>query len=377
MAASLTSQDVARLLSEPLADTRAALADKVATDLAGTGLTDAEAAVAKDIVRILARDIEATVRASVAEGLRHSRNLPHDVALKLAEDIDSIAMPMLTDSLVLTDDDLAAIVRQGSAGKQEAIAARPNLSETVSDALITHAGEPAVARLLANETAAIAESSLTRAVSRFAGSDAVKQAMVLRPSLPPAISERLVTLVSREWQAQLVNRHALSPGAAADIVLSSREQAVLHLSMGASDEALHDMVSHMHRNGRLTPTLMLRALCSGDIAFFEAALAVVGDVPLANAQVLIHDPSRQGLAALYRKAALPKRLLGAVRAAVEVVDETGFDGNPRDLERFRARVITRVLTTVESLDAADADYLVDKLGDVLMPVATSASAMAG
>jgi uncharacterized protein (DUF2336 family) len=268
MAASLTSQDVARLLSEPSAGTRTALADKVAADLAGTGLTDAEAAVAKDIVRILARDIEATVRASVAEGLRHSRNLPHDVALKLAGDIDSIAMPLLTDSLVLTDDDLAAIVRQGSAGKQEAIAARLNLSEMVSDALITHAGEPAVAKLMANETATIAESSLTRAVSRFAGSDVVKQAMVLRPSLPPAISERLVTLVSREWQAQLVNRHALSPAAAADIVLSSREQAILHLSMGASDEALHDMVSHMHRNGRLTPTLMLRALCSGEYRLF-------------------------------------------------------------------------------------------------------------
>src|SRR5690242_12917116 len=143
MAASLTSQDVARLVSEPSAATRAELAGKVAAELAGAELTEAETAVARDIVRMLARDIEATVRASVAEGLRHSRNLPHDVALKLAEDIDSIAMPLLTDSLVLTDDDLAAIVRQGSAGKQEAIAARPNLSETVSDTLINHAAGPA------------------------------------------------------------------------------------------------------------------------------------------------------------------------------------------------------------------------------------------
>ncbi|PPQ31324.1 DUF2336 domain-containing protein [Rhodopila globiformis] len=374
MAASLTSQDVARLLSEPSAETRAELADKLAAELSGSELTTAEAAVAKDIVRILARDIEAKVRASVAEGLRHSRNLPHDVALKLAEDIDQIAMPLLADSLVLTDDDLAAIVRQGSAAKQEAIAGRANLSETVSDALITHAEAPAVARLMANDSAAIAESSMTRAVTRFAGSDVVKEAMVLRPSLPPAIAERLVTLVSREWQAQLVNRHALSPAAAADIVLASREQAILHLSMGASDEGLHDMVAQMHRNRRLTPTLMLRALCSGDIAFFEAAMAAVGDVPLANAQLLIHDPSRHGLVALYRKAALPERLLGTVQAAVEVLDETGFDGNPRDLERFRARVISRVLTTVEALDAADADYLIDKLGDVLMPAGDAAAA---
>jgi len=49
-----------------------------------------------------------------------------------------------------------------------------------------------------------------------------------------------------------------------------------------------------------------------------------------------------------------------------VVAETGFDGNPRDLERFRGRVISRVLTCVSCLDPDDADYLLDKLGDVLV-----------
>jgi uncharacterized protein (DUF2336 family) len=366
MSLSLSSRDVARLLSEPSAETRAELAAKVAANLDTAALTEAEIALARDIVRILARDVEATVRAALSSGLRHARDLPHDIALKLAQDIDEVALPVLADSLVLTDEDLAAIVRQGSAGKQETIAGRADLTEAVSDALIAHAAEPAVARLMTNGSAAIAEASLDRAATRFAGSDAVKQAMVLRPSLPIAVADRLVTMVSREWQAQLAKRHALPPAAAADIVLASREQAILQLSAGASDTALHAMISHMHRNGRLTPTLILRALCTGDIAFFEAAMAVRGGVKLANAQRLIHDPSRNGLAALYGKAELPESLFGAVRAAVDVVAETGFDGNPRDLERFRARVIARVLTTAETLDAEDADYLIDKLGDVLV-----------
>nr|WP_294504795.1 DUF2336 domain-containing protein [uncultured Rhodopila sp.] len=376
MSLSLSSRDVARLLSEPSAETRAELAAKVADNLDAAALTGAEIGLARDIVRILARDVEATVRAALSNGLRHTRDLPHDVALRLAQDIDDVALPMLADSLVLSDEDLADIVRQGTPGKQAAIAGRADISEAVSDALITHAGEPAVARLMANDSAAIAEASLDRAATRFAGSNAIKQAMVLRPSLPIAVADRLVTMVSREWQAQLVKRHALPPAAAADIVLASREQAILHLSAGASDAALSAMIGHMHRNGRLTPTLILRALCTGDIAFFEAAMAVRGDVPLANAQLLIHDPSRQGLTALYRKAELPESLLGAVRAAVDVVDETGFDGNARDLERFRARVISRVLTTAESVDAEDADYLIDKLGDVLVH-APEISAAAG
>jgi uncharacterized protein (DUF2336 family) len=366
MAASLSSHDVARLMSEPSADVRAELAGKVAAGLSGSGLTPSEVKMAQDIVRVLARDVEESVRASLSRGLRHSPNLPRDVARKLANDIEYVALPMLADSLVLTDEDLIEIVRQGSCSKQEAIASRPNLTETVSDALITHGDEPAVAVLMANNTASIAEDSFHRAVTRFAGSPRVKEAMVLRDKLPITVAERLITMVSKALQAHLVKAHDLAPATVADIVLTAREQAIIHLSLGASDDDLRQMVTQMQRNGRLTPSLVLRALCTGDIAFFEAAMAAKSDVPLDNAQILIHEPSRRGLAALYRKAAMPAALYGAVRAAVDVVDETGFDGEPRDLERFRSRVISRVLTLVETVDPSDADYLLGKLGDVLM-----------
>lgn len=365
MPASLSSHDVARLMAEPSPDLRAELATKIAADLSASDLSAGEVRMAQDIVRILARDVEEKVRASLSRGLRHSPNLPRDVARKLADDIEYVALPMLADSLVLTDQDLIEIVRHGSSMKQEAIASRANLAGGVSEALITHGSEPAVVVLMSNNSAVITESGFDRAVTRFADSNMVKEAMVLRDKLPMTVAERLVTMVSKRLQGYLVKAHALAPATAADIVLTSREHAIIHLSMGASDEDLRQMVTQMHRNGRLTPTLVLRALCTGDIAFFEAAMAAMCDVPLDNAQILIHEPSRRGLAALYRKAAMPPELYRAVKAAVDVVDETRFDGERRDLERFRSRVISRVLTLVESVDAADADYLLDKLGDVL------------
>ena len=366
MAASLTQHDVLRLLAEPSPGSRVELADKLAADLTGGALAAGEVTLAQDIVRILAGDVEARVRAALSHGLRHARTLPHDVALRLAEDIDAVALPMLAESLVLTDEDLVALVRAGSSRKQETIASRPYLTETIADALITHAAEPAVAVLMGNHTARIAEDSLGRAVTRFAASDPVKEAMARRKTLPMTVSERLVALVSRELQEHLMKAHELPPALASDIVLRCREQAIIHLSMGSSEDELLRMVAQMHHSGRLTPTLMLRALCTGDIAFFETAMAIKGDVPVANAQVLIHEPSRRGLAALYRKAVMPEALFGAISTAVEVVDETGFDGATRDLERFRARVISRVLTLTDSLDSADADYLIDKLGDILV-----------
>jgi uncharacterized protein (DUF2336 family) len=366
MAAALSSADVARLMAEPSPDVRAELAGKVAADLSANGLTPTEVRLAQDIVRALARDVEEAVRASLSRALRHSPNLPRDVARKLANDVEFVALPMLADSLVLTDEDLIEIVRAGSSLKQEAVASRPNLTTTVSDALITHAEEPAVVVLMANKTASIAEDSLHRAVTRFADSDNVKQAMVLRESLPITVAERMVTMVSRALQSHLVKTHDLAPATAANIVLTSREHAIIRLSTGASDDELRHLISQMHRNGRLTPSLILRALCTGDIAFFEAAMAVRSDIPVENAQILIHERGRRGLTAVYRKAGMPDALFGAVRAAVDVVDELKFDGEPHDLERFRARVISRVLTLVETVDPADADYLVDKLGDVLV-----------
>jgi uncharacterized protein (DUF2336 family) len=365
MATALSRNDIDRLLAEPSPALRAELADKVAVSLNGSDLAPEEVTLAQDIVRILARDVEVQVRASIAEGLRHSPLLPRDVARRLGNDIDQIALPLLTDSLVLTEADLMELIGNGSPRKQEAIAARPNLTEAVSDALINLAAEPAVAVLMDNHTARIAEHSLNHAVTRFADSTRVKQAMVMRTTLPLTVSERLVAIVSDELQRHLLKEHALSPGIASDIVLRSRESAIIRLSMGSTEDELTSMVAQMHRSGRLTPTLVLRALCTGDIAFFEAAMAVKGDVPIMNAQVLIHETSRRGLAALYRKARMPENLFDAISAAVDVVDETGFDGDPRDLERFRARVISRILTISESINPADADYLVDKLGDVL------------
>jgi uncharacterized protein (DUF2336 family) len=365
MAASLSSYDVARLMAEPSADVRADLAGKVASDLSGHPLTPAEVKLGQEVVRILARDVEESVRASLSRGLRHSPNLPRDVARKLAEDVEFVALPMLADSLVLTDEDLVEIVRNGSPLKQEAIASRPNLTETVTAELTDHAEEPAVTVLMGNNSAAIAEDKFNHALTRFASSTRVKEAMVLREKLPITVAERLVTVVSKALQAHLVKAHDLPAATAADLVMKSRENEIIRLSLGASEFDLRQMVAQMHRNGRLTPSLLLRALCTGDIGFFEAAMAAKGGISVENAQILIHERSRRGLEALYRKAAMPEALYCAVRAAVDVVDESAFDGGPRDLERFRSRVITRVLTLAETVDSADADYLLDKLTDVL------------
>ena len=365
MASTLTQADVIKLLAEPSAAVKAELAAKLASELDSPRLTDTELQLAQDIARGLSKDVEIAVRQALSQSLRTAKRLPHDVALKLANDIESVALPILENSTVLTDDDLTAIIQGGAESKQEAIAARAGVSEKVSDALITHAGEKVVSTLMSNATAKINESSYSKAVDRFADNEAIKAKIVHRAALPPAVAERLVTMVADNLKDYLVSHHDISPTVAADIVMQSRERTVVNLSSGSTEKDLEKLVTQMFHNKRLTPSIVLRALCMGDIAFFEMAMAVLSNVPLINARILIHDGGKLGLKSLYDKSNMPARFLPAVRVAIDVVHETPMDGGEHDRERYRARVIERVLTQYEDFGSDDLDYLLDKLGDVL------------
>jgi len=286
----LNQEDVSRLLLDPSATVRAETAGKIATQFERGEFTAEEREVAEQIFRTMVKDAEVRVREALSKNLKECDELPHDVALILARDVDQVARPMLEFSQVLTDEDLIEIVRTQSAAKQEAIARRPAVSERVVDALVSTDHEPVVAALVANEGAELSEISLQRVLDRFPDSDAVKEPMTHRRALPITVAERLVSLVSDALKEYLVAHHELSDSLASDLVLQSRERATVGLLSEDSDARdVADLVSQLKANGRLTPTIVLRALCMGDIAFFEASMAILANIPVANTRLLVHD----------------------------------------------------------------------------------------
>src|SRR3954452_7654591 len=99
MASLLTQADVARLLAEPSAAARVEVADKLAREIDSPVLGEAELQIAHDILRIMAKDVELTVRSALSASLRAARRLPHDVATRLANDVEVVALPILADPL--------------------------------------------------------------------------------------------------------------------------------------------------------------------------------------------------------------------------------------------------------------------------------------
>lgn len=358
----LSADDVRRLLDGATVDNRAATAQRVAQAIDDESLTEAERRIAEDIVRQFARDAEVKVRKALAEQVKASNRLPHDVALGLARDVEQVALPVVQFSTVLTDGDLVEIVRSGGAARQVAVASRSNVSSAVAEEIVEVGQEAAVARLASNEGAEIPDASFEKMLARFPGGSAVSQALVGRVKLPVHIVEQLFTAVSDSLREALLARRDVPADTLDEIVLHGRERATIgYIALGAEADQVEALVRHLNERKRLTPSIVVRSIMMGDYTFFAAAMAVRAGISVTAAQILLSDPGPLGLRALFGRAGMPDHYFTAIRAAVEVMGETAYDGQPHDRERFCRRIVERVLTQVEDLGDDTLEFMINRL----------------
>jgi len=374
MRAKLTDADIRTLVRGPTEEDRAQAAHKICRCIDDAEISSDDRAHAQSIMALMAQDAAVLVRRALAVALKNSSKLPHDIATKLAMDVDSIALPVILNSPVLTDSDLVEIVRSCPPSKQIAVAGRDTLSTTVTTAIARHGVPEAVERALANDNAAFDETGLEFALERFPGGSGITAAMVRRGSLPVAITEKLVSLVTGELFDYLVNNHELPPQIAIDLAMGSRERATLDIvEQAGRQNDVGGFVQQLNINGRLTPSLLMRGLCLGHMEFVEHAMAELADIPHQRMWLLIHDNGPLGLKAGFDRAGLPPRLYPSFRAAVEVYHHIEREGGVDDRRAFRVRMLERTLTLFQAIPKADLDYLLEKL-DAVGAVNTAASA---
>jgi len=363
--AALTDEDIRTLVKGATADERAAVAQKLCQTIERAPLTEAEREAAAEILRVMATDAAEMVRRALAVTLKASPLLPRDVALTLARDVESVCLPVLAFSPAFTDDDLADIVRLGGPVRQLAIARRPELARSVTDALARHGSHKAVSAACANDKADFGEAALQRIVDRFQESERVLTAVAYRQTLPMSVSERLVALVGETVREHLVAKHGISPEMAMELAFGATERATVDLVEQAGRTAdVKGFVAHLNASNRLTASLLLRALAQGHMTFFEWGVAELAGVPHHRTWLMIHDAGPLGLKAIYERAGLPVRLFAAFRAAVDTYHSMEFDGGARDRERFQQKMLERFLTANPPAAREDVDYLVDKMDEV-------------
>ena len=306
-----------RIADDPSAQVRTEAAERIANTYSNGALTWHEREIAAAILVKLAKDVEQGVRSALAAHVLSCSFLPPSLCRTISDDVEAISIPFIRYSPALTDDDLLRVIEGGSGPKQMAIAAREGVSEEVSEALVAAENDQVVTILLANERAAVSERSLHKIMDRFGSREQVQSLIVERPCLPLSVTERIIQSVSTALRERLVEKHALPRELADELALQAKEGALIRtVNAFTGSIAASDLAARLCARGRLTPTLLMRAICAGDSVFFEAAMAHLAETPIESAVVLIHDAGPLGFKAIYEKAELPPPLMRAFRAAV-------------------------------------------------------------
>jgi len=342
---------------------RPALAARLGFAFVADRLSEREREVAIAIFRCLAGDTEVEVRRILAEQIRSSPLLPHSLALRLAEDVEAVAVPILESSFVLTDEDLLSIIRSGNVVKQRAIARRDLLSEAVSDALIDTRRKNVVEVLLANQGSEIAEQSYEKLLNTFADDPEIQELLVDRPMLPVDVRYRLVMLVSEDLQARLIEEHAFPSTLADQLIRHGRERALAQSLLAETDaQAVDAAALRLHENGELTATLLLRSLWLGHLQFFGAGMAALARTPSDKVRETLRKNGSAALRELYAKSGLPTQLQKAFQVILEAVLQARRSDTPTSQHAQDKRIVNELVHSYRRVSPEAPDSVIFQLG---------------
>ncbi|WP_349357407.1 DUF2336 domain-containing protein [Stappia sp.] len=321
---------------------------------------DREAAEAAMI--LLLDDPSAKVRKALAEALARSADAPREVILALINDLPQIAAPVLRYSPILLDAELVEAATGFADPLPEAIARRAHLAPSVAAAIAEAGGADACFALLTNPTAVVPAASLARIAQRHGATAAIREALMERGDTPIAVRQMLLQQVGDLLRHHPLVRRGLREDRAQAVVADARERATVSLADRAAPQDTQALVAHLVETGQLTTALLLRALCTGNAALFEAALVHLSGLSGHRVREVLAGGRMPAVRALLTRAEIPARTHPLFCAAVEVWREIAVEtahlpetGRTVTLAR---RVIGSVLERYARMDGVEADDLV-------------------
>jgi uncharacterized protein (DUF2336 family) len=342
------------------------------SELDDTSRRDAEIALLS-----LLDDPSPLVRRALADNFASAAHAPHSLIAALANDQSDIAAPILSRSPMLSEAELIDCAAIGDAIAQSAIALRARVPASVSAALAEVGAREAAISLAVNPGAELAEFSMRRMIERFGYDGEMREALLARPFLPPAIRSQLVAATTDSLTAFVLDCAWLSPERAERLSREARDKAnvIIVAETAARDGrvGLRELAAHLRISGQLTAGLVLRALLSGRRDLFEAALAELSGLHEDRVAGQLRNFRGAGFAALYAKAGLPPKYLAAFRAALEAEQEFGALHGDCGEAQLSLAMIERVLAVCAELNGGELDRLMALLRRFEMEAALEAA----
>lgn len=318
----LTKDDVLELMNSKSADSKAVVTQKICKEYCDLIYSPEEMQIAEQIFRMLAKDAEVLVRRTLSESIKLSENLPKDIALQLANDVAEVAIPILEFSSVLSDEDLANIIENKEVQKLVAISRRQKLSNALIKNLIGTGHPDVVDKVLGRNDFAQTEDDFVNIIDQFASDENAIKKIIQGTKFTAPVMEKMMQHSSTNIVAQLKKKYHILPKKVDTYVSHTLEISTLAVIDHHSSNAEIDyLINHLSNYNRLTPSLILSALCMGKRRFFIAAMAKRAGIPKENAAALVQQGGKKGLDILLEKAGIPDKLFTAIEIVYSLAEE--------------------------------------------------------
>lgn len=256
-----------------------------------------------EILSTLAREMDVEVRRTLADKIARLPEAPRGITLELANDEIRIALPILKDSLVLSDMDLMALAKIVSQEHLEAIARRARISSAVGDSLAQRGNDAVLTRLAQNAGADLSRQALEIMISRAEQSEALREPLVKRPKMPPDLLNGLFFIVSTALRRTIVDRtNDLDPAVIAEAVEESerRLRARLTETDESGDAATDDVLRELQKSGAITEALLCSLARQHNFTHLAIVFSKLSALSLQTASRVLKDPDPVGLAVVCR-----------------------------------------------------------------------------
>ncbi len=337
---------------------RAALASQLGRLVSDPETPQVEREAIIPSITSLSVDPVESVRASLAGALVKARGLDADIVFAIVSDSDDIATEFLRKTQSLDVWRMVAILKVGDFGRQQAIAMRGDIAIEAVTQIVEYGSAELAACLLDNACAPVSSAHCRRLYVRFADEPSVVDRLLERKDLPLEIRLMHAKRTANRVYSLMSQRGWMAANDAEEVVISAEESTLMRLLQQAEDHELDRVIPFMCDKGFLTPSIILRAACAGELRVVERALAYLSSLPVKRVHAMIYgNSSTLSLKAVHKKSGLPASCYTILRAVFDVARDARKAGTELSGEDFGRSLIETLMVRYESVSAGDKTML--------------------
>ena len=360
---SVTGLDVTVL--EAVIDTggvmaRVALARQLCTLIAADDTPQHERESVLPVMLKLALDEERAVRAVLAEELSSIAAVPADLLFCVIAGEDDIALPFLKITPALDPWHMLAVLRVGDEARQCTVASRHDITAEAAAYIIKSSPVPVVLALMDNELVKLELADMHALYARLGQSGDLVDRLLAMPNLPLDIRITQAKRAATRMRQMMAEKSWLPANDASELVSDAEDSAILQVLATAPVEELLRGIDFLAAKHMLTPALIIRAACLGEMRVVEASLALLGGSSPQRTAGLMYG--RGAMKSLVSKCGLPASCAGVLQAYADVVMEARAEGLNLGRESFGRRLLEALMTRYELLSPHDRAKQIEYVG---------------